>query len=363
MQPNRARQAPFTQLQVDTSSGPGALEVTRPVPVESAKVVAKVGTEVILAADVLPHVENELKTLAPRCPPEQLDELRRMLMAKHVKMTVETKLIVQEMKKGVPDDKWPDMEKQIMQHFEQYALPEMKKKAKVTTDQELEAKMKEQGTSLKQSRRSFLEMMLVNEWMRKNAKCDEHVTHEQMLAYYHQHHAEYEFPAKARFEEIRVNYGKRRGRQDAWNLVCRLGNQAYSGSSMAELAKKHSESPHADQGGLHDWTRKGSLKCQALDDVLFSLPIGALSNPVDDGRGFIIVRVVERTEAGATSFKKAQSGIRETIKAERAMEARNKAITEFQEKSKSRVWTLYDDLLNPPRAQTVKKKTPNNFLR
>lgn len=335
----------------------------RPVKVDSAKVLAKVGTEVILAADVLPIVEAEFKALARQYPPEQHEALRNTLMMKHVKSTAETKLFVQDMRKGVPDDKWPEMEKQIMQHFEKFYLPEMKKKAHVTTDKELEAKITEQGTTMKKVRNNFMEMILVQEWMKKNSKSDEHVTHQQLLDYYNVHHAEYEFPAKARFEEIRINYGKRRSKQEAWDLVRRLGNQIYHGASMADLAKTHSEGRHAEKGGLHDWTRKGSLICDALDAVLFSLPIGVLSNPVDDGRGFIIVRVVERTEAGATSFREAQTGIREKIKQEREMEARTKAIEEFMAKAKSRVWTVYGDIFDLPQIEAAKRKTPNNFLR
>lgn len=336
----------------------------RPVPVHSAKVVARVGDEVILAADVMPIVEAEFKALAQNYPPEHHEMLRNMLMIKHVKSAAETKLLVHDMKKGVDDKKWPEMEQQIMQHFEKFYLPDMRKKAKVKTDQELEAKMKAQGTTMKMQRKAFMEMVLVQEWMKKNTKTDEHVTHQQMLEYYHEHHADYEFPAKARFEQVRINYGKKRSKQEAWQIVCRLGNQIYSGASLAELAKAHSEGAHAEKGGQFDWTRKGSLSCDELDAVLFSLPVGALSNPIDDGRGFIIVRVLERTEAGATSFQDVQKAISDKIKAEREMESRSKAIAEFMDKAKSRVWTIYGDIFSqPPQPQTTRKRTPNNFLR
>ncbi|HVA50962.1 MAG TPA: peptidyl-prolyl cis-trans isomerase [Pirellulales bacterium] len=359
-QPSRARQTPFTQLQIDPS-GAGALEVTRPVPIPSAKVVAKFGNEVILAADVLPAVQEEFKHLARQVPPEQHDQFFQMVMAKHVKSLLQTKLVVQEMKKNVPEGKFPEMEKQILQHFEKERLPEMKKKLGVTTESEVDAKLKEYGTSLKEQRKSFVEMILVQEWMRKDAKFDEHVSHEQMLAFYHEHHREYEFPAKVRFEQIHVNYGRRRGRQEAWELARRLGYQVYSGAPMAEIAKVHSEGAKADQGGLHDWTSKGSLKCKELDAALFSLPVGVLSNPIDDGRGFTIVRVVQRTEAGATSFRDAQAGIKVKITEQRGMDARNKAITAFFEKMKTKVWTAYDDMPEP-KAQNAKKPT-NRMLR
>lgn len=325
------------------------MEVTRPVPVASAKVVAQVGNEVILAADVLPQVNEEFLHVQSQYPPEKWDELLNHVMHKHVEQLVRNKLVVSAMKKEIPEDKFPEVEKQMVRMFEDFYLPMMKKKIGVKSDLELEAQLKKEGSSMKKLRQAFIEGMLVNEWQKKEIKFDKHVSHEEMMAYFHDHYSEYEFPAKVRFEEIRVNYGRRRDKRQAWSEISDLARRVYSGARLADLAKAHSESIKADQGGLHDWTNKGSLKCEALDDALFTLPIGVLSNVIDDGRGFVIVRVLDRSEAGVTSFHDAQAGIVQKITTQREQEAKAKKHAEFFEKERPKVWTIFDEA--PPSAE------------
>lgn len=353
---SRARQAPYTQARIETPGGPRGLEVTRPVPVVGAKVVARVGHEIILEADLLPAVNEEFEHEAKNVPKEYHEQLRQRIMYQQVLRAVQTKIVANAMKEDIPTDKLPDMEKQILGAFDKMALPQLYKHWKVNNPVRLDAILKEHGSSLKKQKEAFIEQMLVGEWMRKEVKYDEHVGHEEMLKYYREHIAEYQFKAKARYEEIRVNYGERkRTRQDALRLINDLGRRVFAGASMAELAKTHSEGLHADAGGLHDWTSQGSLSCKPVDEALFTLPVGALSNIIEDeGRGFVIVRVVERRVKGVTSFGDAQSGIRDKIKQQREKIAREKTLSKVLEKHKARVSTMYDDL-----ARKAEKPTEN----
>ncbi|HEV3342999.1 MAG TPA: peptidyl-prolyl cis-trans isomerase [Pirellulales bacterium] len=353
---SRARQAPYTQLRLDS----GGLEITQPIPVVGAQIVGRVGNEIILAADVLPQVNEEFRQTARGAPKEQHEFIFTMLMARQVKQLAQMKLVFLEMKANIPDDKVADTKKQILSHFEKVALPGLLERHKVKTVTELEAKLKEHGSSLAKEKEKFFEQALVSEWLRKEVKFDEHVSHEELLKYYHEHLTEYEFKAKARFEEIRVSYGKkRRSRHDAWQVIRGLADRVFAGAPMAELAKTHSEGLKAEDGGLHDWTNQGSLACKPLDAALFSLPVGALSNIIDDEKGaFLVVRVLERTPAGVTSFREAQAGIRGKIRAQREQAARAKTLIAFMEKNKFRAWTIYDDMLREAeeKAKSVAKK-------
>jgi hypothetical protein len=218
---SRARQAPYTQLHLDT---PGGLQITQPIPVTSAKVVGRVGNEIVLAADVLPQVNEEFEQMARQYPRDQHAMLFQSLMVKYVKQLVQFKLVVRAAKEEIPDDKFPEMKKTILSHFDRVALPTLLKQWKVKTSSELDAKLKEHGSSLAREKDKFIDQALVSEWMRKSIKFDEHVSHEELLKYYHQHLTDYAFKAKVRFEEIRISYGKKRNRQDAWTAICKLAS-------------------------------------------------------------------------------------------------------------------------------------------
>jgi hypothetical protein len=340
----RPRQTPLTQLQIDTPGGPRAMEITRPVSIPQAKVMARVGNEIIMAADLLPTVQEQFEAQRDHCPPEMQDQFVQILMHNQVLEKIRAKMIVADMKENeIPKDKWGEVEKDIMKKFDIFRLPDLMKQYKAKTVAELEAKLKEKGSSLKHEKDNFIDVAMISEWLRKEVKYDEHVGHEEMLAYYHQHRAEYEFKAKARYEEIRVNYGKQRDKRAAWDIIHRLAREVYAGAPWTEVAKAHSDAASAAKGGQNDWTTEGSIRCDALDRALFQLPIGVLSQVIDDERGFIVVRVLERTPAGITSFQDAQSGIQKKIKAQREKQARDKKLMDFMSKQKARVWTIYDE--------------------
>src|SRR5690606_23430215 len=120
----------------------------------------------------------------------------------------------------------------------------------------------------------------------------------------------YEFPAQARWEELMVRFDRCNGdREAAWKLLAEMGNEVWKkvtenpgirGPAFAEVARAKSHGFTASEGGVHDWTTLGALKCEELNEALATLAIGQMSNGIESEQGFHIVRVLERKEAGRT---------------------------------------------------------------
>jgi parvulin-like peptidyl-prolyl isomerase len=311
--------------------------------VQGSMVLARIGSsDVILAADVLPEVEEKLKELPPAMPPEQIEMYRELLLQQHVMQLVKSKLVLRAAKSKLDTDKLPEMKKQLLKEYEKQAIPKIKKDFGVKTDEELNAVLKSKHTTREKIQDDFFNDWLIQRWLQEEVEFDETVKHEELLDYYHQHLDEYKFPAKAQFEELRVDFAKHRDKEEAWRLICELGNQVSRGADWAELAKARSEGLHADKGGRYDWISKGSLRSAPLDEAVFSLPIGQSSKVVEDDRGYSIVRVVDRNEAGVTSFEDAQVGIRDKIKAKRKADAQAVVLKKFFEGHRSVIWTAFD---------------------
>jgi parvulin-like peptidyl-prolyl isomerase len=120
-----------------------------------------------------------------------------------------------------------------------------------------------------------------------------------------------------------------------------MGNDVYYGASFAAVAKKSSQGLNAEEGGLNDWTNQGSLVSKRLDDALFTIETGKLSQVIEDERGYHIIRVLERTEPGKLSFEEVQTAIREQIKQQKISKQYKEIAQEF--KSGVKVWTVFDD--------------------
>src|SRR4029078_13201009 len=86
------------------------------------------------------------------------------------------------------------------------------------------------------------------------------------------------------------------------------------GRPFAEIAQTQSQGVTAYNGGAYDWTTQGSLAAKNIDENIFALPVGALSEIIKTDRGFHIVRVLERKAAGRKSFEETQAEITKNLK-------------------------------------------------
>jgi len=309
---------------------------------EAALVVARVGPEVVLEADLLtPKALEWLEKVTPGMPPDKVRDLRLQICRQVLEPHVETLLVYVDACREIPSDKLPEIRTNVDKAFDQQQLPRLMKDANAPNSMEYEKSLRARGMSLDRMRKMFFERGLAQEWLRKNVKSDDEIPHADLIAWYQNHLEEYEFPAKARFEALSVKMGLKRSRAEAWDMLAAMGNEVLAGRPFGDVARSRSEGPTASAGGTFDWTSQGSLASTKLDAAIFSLPVGQLSAIVEDGELLHIVRVAERQEAGRTPFIEAQVGIRETLLTERRRQATDEYLSRLRERTP--VWTVFDE--------------------
>ena len=139
-----------------------------------------------------------------------------------------------------------------------------------------------------------------------------------------------------------------------------MGDAVLRGANFADVARTRSQGPTAAIGGQYDWTSEGSLASEILDRAIFTLPVGRMSQILDDGRGptMSIIRVIERTEAGRQAFTEVQSDIKEKLKVAHIEKDKEK-LHEYVAKLRDQIpiWTIYDD--EPTGESTTGTASPN----
>ncbi|NDC63553.1 MAG: hypothetical protein EBZ59_06095 [Planctomycetia bacterium] len=323
---------------------------------EAAMVVARVGPEVVLEGDLLsPTALAWLAKVSPGLKPEQVRELRMQICRQVIDQHVESMIVFVDACRTIPEDRLPEIEKKVNEAFDQQQLPRLVKDAGVANAAEYDQLLRSRGQSLDRIRKTFFERALAQQWIQQKVTTDKEIPHADMIAWYENHLEDYDYPARARFEQLSVRVTAQRPREEAWNLLAAMGNDVLEGKPFADIARSRSEGLTASKGGQYDWTTKGSLASRVLDEAVFTLPVGQLSAILDDGGTLHIVRVIERVEAGRTPFLEAQVGIRDTLQQER----RKKEMDDYLAKLKERtpVWTIFDDQRNGP-AQTAGRERP-----
>lgn len=316
---------------------------------EGAKILARVGGDVIFAGEVLCSVNSYLARNGVDYKDPEVIRQRDQLVKMRLQQVIDTRIIVNEARRKIPEEGYKKAMEKFDEEFDKTVVPQMLKERKLENLQQLEAQLRRDGTTLEREKRAFAESVLRSSWVGQAVKVTQEVTHEQMLDYYQKHAAEFEFEAFSKWEQITMKFEKFPNKAAAYAEIARVGNMIVDGKKFEEVAKAHSQHASAPQGGEINWTKRGSLVSVPLDTAVFNLPIGVLSHIIEDDKGFHIVRVTDRREAGKKPFTEVQAEIKKKINEERTAEARVKYVEEI--KKKTTVWTIYDE-------QDAKSKDP-----
>jgi hypothetical protein len=257
----------------------------------------------------------------------------------------------------------PKIRESLSVPFEENEVPKLMERLKVTSREALERELVRLGSSLNDVRQTFIEREAVRFWVRSRVKFNEEVRPDEMLQYYQEHLADYEFQTQAKWEELMVRKARFPNPQQAFAELASMGNEVWQraaatpgglqGPAFIEVAKARSEGFNAKDGGQYDWTQKGALRSAAIDQALFSLQVGQMSPILESETGFHIVRVLERKEAGRKPFTEVQADIRDKLKEGRFQVA----VTDYLNKihSEAQIWTPE---LGPVSADVLLGKVP-----
>jgi hypothetical protein len=377
-----------------TSMAPIAPLPPQAVLFAPGQIVARVGDKTILYADVAPTVNMMMASALAKArnPAErQAIEAQREVLTKNVvQQAVQNKMFLMEFERTMPAEVRTDpkkraeadgkLKKQIRIAFDSSLSSARERMADATPDEidammrqdgivarlamimkerhlestgELDIALRQYGTSLEQQIKDFGEYMMGIEAVRSNLgmnkeskdpkKRKPEITHQDMLDYYQAHVTDYYIAPKARFEILTARFSKFAGnRPAARQHIEMMGNEVILGGvPFPAVARKHSQEPHASEGGYYDWVSPGSLASKPIDQAVFALEIDKLSQIIEDEQGFHIVHVLERKTAGQVSFQEAQPEIRKAIESQRRSTEQQKYFASLRTRIKP-CWTIFD---------------------
>jgi parvulin-like peptidyl-prolyl isomerase len=330
---------------------------------EEGQVVAVVGDERILAGDIMGVVNQWMEANREKIPPGREEQFRNRVMEQVLEGEIQNKLVyldfLRQVRSKGGEDKITEIHNRIYEQFDEKRLLDMMEKAKAASPVELDAKLREQGSSLMKHKRQFAEKVMGQQWLRETDQINHKpvVTHGQMLDYYYAHVSEYEFPAEAKWEHLMTRFNKFPNKAAAWDAIAAMGNEvALGGAPLWAVAKRSSHGVTASDGGQFEKTTKGSLKSKVLDEAIFTLPLRELSPILEDEEGFHIVRVLDRRDAGRTSFETTQSEIKEKLEKEQVDKQIAAYLADLRKTTP--VWTIFDKDKKQREQEEARRNSP-----
>lgn len=312
---------------------------TAPVELFGATVVATVNSEPIFADDVLqPHAANLAKA-EQQLSPEEMNRLREKLIRQALPEHIKTALLISALRADISEEQFGQLTDQVDNFFEQ-EVEKLKARYKVQTKIELQRILEQQGTSLDSLNRSFEAVELSKYYISQNAKKDIRFSRQDLMEVYEQNKAQYEIEAAVKWQQIRVNIKPDGGQQEALKQLQLAIDALRNGEDFGAVARKYSNGPKRDSGGIWDWTKRGSLADEKVERALFEVPVGKISQPLESSTAYVIAKVLERRDAGYVPFEDVQDKINARMLSEARQNAAQDVIKNLN--NTATIWTIFD---------------------
>jgi peptidyl-prolyl cis-trans isomerase SurA len=104
------------------------------------------------------------------------------------------------------------------------------------------------------------------------------------------------------------------------------------GGSFEDLAKKFSDGPSAKDGGDLSYFKRGTL-AKELEDKVFALKAGEITDVIRTKQGFVILKVTEHQAAGVPTLKEIEPRIQDAIYMQKLQPALRAYLTKLREEA------------------------------
>jgi parvulin-like peptidyl-prolyl isomerase len=216
-------------------------------------------------------------------------------------------------------------------------LRQIRKNAKVTSDDELKDMMRKQGLSLEALRRQTERDYMAKEFMMmKLMPAATSVTFADVREYYEAHKEEFQTTDEVEWQYMFIEFsetGKARhkSRDEARRFAEHLRQRIANGEDFARLAQTFDDGFSKQLKSVGVGTKRGEIKPPELEGPVFAAKAGEVGPVVEAPTGFHLFRVVKREYAGQMPFdEKVQKRINNQLRNEAAGREYKRLIEELR---------------------------------
>jgi peptidyl-prolyl cis-trans isomerase SurA len=291
------------------------------------EIVARVNNEIITLTDFRradSSLEEETRQDCPTCSPEKLQELMNSKRENLLRDLIDQSLLAQKGKDlGINVE--PDVVKRLDEVRQQYGWKDM---------DEMESQLRAQGISLEDFKNTLRNGFLTQEVIKRQVGSRIQITHDDVVKYYEEHKQDFDRPETVVLSEFFLSTQKKTDseipavEEKAKYYLARVQR----GESFEELAKHFSEGSTAKEGGYLGAFKRGELS-KEIEDKVFTMKRGDMTDVIRTKTGFLILRVDQRFEAGLQPLEKVEGEIENKIYLQRTAPELRKYLATLREES------------------------------
>ena len=291
------------------------------------KIVAVVNDEIITLTEFNTAFEPYLKNIEDNYKGKDKEAIINQAKESFLKRLVDNLLIEQEAKKAgmgivIKDEEVMDVIRDMM----------AKKKSNM---EDFKKNLAREGTSLESLKKDIRSQMMRIRLLRREIKSKVIVSDEEIGEYYNKNRQDYEGKEAVRLKQIFLAIPAKADKKTKVKIkeeAGQLRKRVLAGESFELLAVKYSQGPGAAQGGDIGFIEKGTI-IAAVESVAFNLPMEQVSEVIESGIGFHIIKVVDKKGAGLKPIAAVREEIKTKIEDEKLEKKYEEWITSIRKKS------------------------------
>jgi len=247
-------------------------------------------------------------------------------------------------------------------------LDQMRKDMKLDSMEALEKEAEKQGVSWEDFKQTQKNRIVTQKVIGQEVGGHLSLSTEEEQKFYDEHKAEMEHPEYVRLSEILIapkaptpapNANSESSAQpplddaakqaaDATALSAAeakakdILKQLQDGANFEDLAKKYSDGPSAADGGALGMFERGKL-AKSIEDQVFSMKTGSLTNAIQTKQGYAILKVAEHEMAGIPPMKDVLPRIQDALYYQKLQPALRAYLTKLREEAYIKVAPGYID--------------------
>lgn len=238
-------------------------------------------------------------------------------------------------------------------------LNAIRKQNNLATLDDLQKAVEQDGQSWDDFKENIQDKAYTDEVIKQEVGQRVDVGPDDVKAYFNSHKAEFNRPEEVVISEIALETGDKTG-ADLDAVKKRLEDirqRAENGEDFAGLAKRYSEESTAADGGALGMFTRGQL-AKPIEDAVFALPKGGITDVIQTKSNFMIVHVDEHYQAGQQPLDAVQDEIQNKIFQEKMDPELRKYLAQLREESYVWVKPGYTDTAALPNATVIQEVAP-----
>jgi parvulin-like peptidyl-prolyl isomerase len=290
-------------------------------------IVAEVNGEVITREDLLRNIRGRMPLWSTQNA-EEFSQQVRLELRERLQIEIRWQLLLQEARKQVKEEQTKAIDKEIEKERQRQIAASGGSQAK------WREKLAETGATEETWKKAQVESILVNEFMATTFDPKISITRQDLVEHYEKvKKAKYELPTQARMQLIKLWRGNYPSPEALAARAKSLANRARAGEDFNKLAaenlnedagarnpgQENASNPTVPNGTDYGLLRKGSIKEEAVEKALFSLPVGSVSDPIYCDRYVYIIKVLERRESRTVPFTEVQEEVTNEVRRAKRM--------------------------------------------